>query len=145
LLEGMPVSQGPPSVTINHDHQFLVCDVDATMEPDGDVGFFARDTRFVSGYRITINGRSPLLLDGSTVDHFSARHEFVTPELPLSGTEGTTDAVLRARSIGFRLDRTIFEGVHVAVEGEELLLTEPQSFTLRTPQGGILSERHESF
>jgi len=112
LLEGMPVSQGPPSVTINHDHQFLVCDVDATMEPDGDVGFFARDTRFVSGYRITINGRSPLLLDGSTVDHFSARHEFVTPELPLSGTEGTTDAVLRARSIGFRLDRTIFEGVH---------------------------------
>jgi hypothetical protein len=39
----------------------------------------------------------------------------------------------------------LFEGVHVAVEGEELLLTEPQSFTLRTPQGGILSERHESF
>ena len=70
----MPVSQGPPSVTINHDHEFLVCDVDATMEPTGDVGFFARDTRFVSAYHLTINGRAPLLLDGSPVDHFSARN-----------------------------------------------------------------------
>ena len=54
----MPLSQGMPSVTINHDHQFLVCNVDATMEPTGDVGFFARDTRFVSAYQLTINGRT---------------------------------------------------------------------------------------
>ncbi len=108
----MPVSQGPPAVTINHDHQFLVCDVDATMEPTGDVGFFARDTRFVSSYRITINGQPPLLLDGTGVDHFSARHEFITPELPLTGHEAGDDAVLPARSIGFRLDRTVLEGVH---------------------------------
>ena len=108
----MPVTHGAPSITINHDHEFLVCDTDATMIPTGDVGFFARDTRFVSGYKMTINGRTPLLLDGSTIDHFSARHEFVTPALPLTGPEGTSDAILDERSIGFRLDRTIFEGVH---------------------------------
>ena len=108
----MPLSQGTPSVTINHDHQFLVCNVDATMDPTGDVGFFSRDTRFVSSYRLTINGRTPLLLDGSPVDHFSARHEFVSPELPLTAPGEGTDAVLKERSIGFRLDRTILEGVH---------------------------------
>jgi glycogen debranching enzyme len=108
----VPVSQGSPSITINHDHQFLVCDVDGTMAPSGDVGFFARDTRFVSSYRITINGQTPLLLDGSAVDHFSARHEYITPELPLTAQVDGPDAMLKARSIGFRLDRTIFEGIH---------------------------------
>ena len=108
----MPLSQGMPSVTINHDHQFLVCNIDATMEPSGDVGFFARDTRFVSSYQLTINGRLPLLLDGRAVDHFAARHEYITPELPLTGPGEGNDAVLPDRSIGFRLDRTVFEGVH---------------------------------
>ena len=109
----MPVTAGPPTVTINHDHQFLVCEPDATMAPQGDVGFFARDTRFVSGYSITINGRAPLLLDASTVDHFSARHEFTTPQIPVGGTSfGHSEAFLPERSVGFRLDRTILEGVH---------------------------------
>src|ERR1700682_1248010 len=78
------------------------------------VGFFARDTRFVSSYAVTINGRVPLLLDASTIDHFSARHEFTTPELPLAATRdgGEHDIILEERAIGFRLDRTIYEGVH---------------------------------
>jgi len=43
------------------------------MAPQDDVGFFARDTRFVSGYNVTINGRLPLLLDAIAVEHFSSR------------------------------------------------------------------------
>jgi glycogen debranching enzyme len=110
----MPVIHGPPTVTINHDHQFLVCEPNATMTPSSQVGFFARDTRFVSSYTLTINGRQPLLLDASNVDHFSARHEFTTPELPLIGTRNGAedDLILPERAIGVRLDRTIFEGVH---------------------------------
>ena len=110
----MPVTHGVPTVTINHDHQFLVSDPNATMVPTGAVGFFARDTRFVSGYSVTISGRVPLLLDASTIDHFSVRHEFTSPELPLAGTKNGAehDVVLEERAIGFRLDRTIFEGVH---------------------------------
>src|SRR5256714_2784081 len=92
----------------------MVCDPDATLVPTGAVGFFARDTRFVSGYSVTINGRVPLLLDASTIDHFSVRHEFTTPELPLAGTKNGAehDVILPERAIGFRLDRTIFEGIH---------------------------------
>ena len=110
----MPVTHGVPTITINHDHQFLVCDPTATMVPTGAVGFFARDTRFVSAYSVTINGRIPLLLDASTIDHFSARWEFTTPELPLAGTRNGAehDIILEERAVGFRLDRTIFEGIH---------------------------------
>src|SRR2546428_336921 len=100
----MPVTHGVPTITINHDHQFLVCDTNATMVPTAGVGFFARDTRFVSGYNLTINGRVPLLLDASPFDHFSARWEFTTPELPLAGTRdgAEDDVILEERAIGMR-------------------------------------------
>src|ERR1700674_5817632 len=110
----MPVTHGTPTITINHDHQFMVSEPNATMVPTAGVGFFARDTRFVSSYSVTINGRVPLLLDASTIDHFSARHEFTTPELPLAAIRDGAehDIMLEERAIGFRLDRTIYEGVH---------------------------------
>src|SRR5437879_9323582 len=76
----MPVTVGPSTLTINHDRQFLISQRNATMAPQDDVGFYARDTRFVSGYGVTINGRLPRLLDDITVEHFSARYGFRTPE-----------------------------------------------------------------
>src|SRR5712691_4752820 len=109
----MPVTVGPSTLTINHDRQFLISQPNATMAPQDDVGFYARDTRFVSGYGVTINGRLPLLLDAITVEHFSARYEFMTPELHLGPSSGAVaDGVLPERSVGFRLERTILEGVH---------------------------------
>src|ERR1700737_1301462 len=110
----MPVTHGVPTITINHDHQFRGCDPNATMVPTGAVGFFARDTRFVPGYSVPLTARLPLLPDGSTNDHFSARWEFTTPELPLAGTRNGAEhnVILEERSVGFRLDRTILEGIH---------------------------------
>src|SRR5438046_8821455 len=90
----MPVTVGPSTLTIHHDRQFLISQPNATMAPQDDVGFYARDTRFVRGYGVTINGRLPRLLDAITVEHFSARYEFMTPELHLDPA-----AVARARGI----------------------------------------------
>src|SRR5438105_2985943 len=109
----MPVTVGPSTLTINHDRQFLVCQPDATMSVHDHVGFYALDTRFVSGYAVLINGRKPVLIDAVTVNHFAARHEFMTPELPLGvGFGSTREEVIPERSIGFRLGRTILEGIH---------------------------------
>ena len=109
----MPVIVGPSTITINHNNRFLIAQPDATMAPGDDVGFFARDTRFVSGYRVTVNGRAPLLINASRIEHFSARHEFTTPELPLgTGVMGSAAPALPARSIGLRLDRTLSDGIH---------------------------------
>ena len=109
----MPVTVGPSTLTINYDRQFLISQPNATMAPQDDVGFYAQDTRFVSGYAVTINGRLPRLLDAITVEHFSARYEFMTPELHLGPASGAgADGLLPEGSVGFRLERTILEGVH---------------------------------
>src|SRR5260370_7295788 len=107
----MPVTHGTPTITINHDHQLMVSEPNGTMVPTAGVGFFARDTRFVSSYSLTINGRAPLLLDASTIDHFSARHEFTTPELPLARTRGGAEhyTLPQERSIAFPLHPPIFD------------------------------------
>jgi glycogen debranching enzyme len=109
----VPVIVGPSTITINHNDRFLIAQPDATLAPTDDVGFFARDTRFVSGYRVTLNGQPPLLINASRIEHFSARYEFTTPDLPLgTGVLGSRAASLPARSVGMRLDRTISEGIH---------------------------------
>ena len=109
----MPVTVGPSTLTINYDRQFLISQPNATMLPQDDVGFFASDTRFVSGYSLTLNGRPPKLLDAIAVEYFSARYEFMTPELPLGpGSGAGADGLLPEGSIGLRLERTILEGIH---------------------------------
>ncbi len=109
----MPVTVGPSTLTINHDRQFLISQPNATMAAQDDVGFYASDTRFVSGYGVTVNGRLPRLLDAITVEHFSARYEFMTPELHLGpGSDAGAGGILPEGSVGFRLERTILEGVH---------------------------------
>src|ERR1700737_242861 len=123
----MPVTVGPSTLTINYDRQFLISQPNATMLPQDDVRFFARDTRFVSGYGLPLNGRPPKLLDAITVEHFSARYEFMTPELPLGpGSDAGADGLLPEGSIGFRLERTILEGVH-----EDYDLTNYASYPVR--------------
>ena len=109
----MPVIVGPSTITINHNNRFLIAQPDASMAATDDVGFFAQDTRFVSAYRVTINGRVPTLVNASKIEHYSARHAFTTPELPLgSGALGSASPLLPARSIGFQLDRTVSDGIH---------------------------------
>jgi glycogen debranching enzyme len=109
----VPVIVGPSTITISHNNRFLVAQPDASMSPGDDVGFFAQDTRFVAAHGITLNGRAPVLLNAARVEHYSVRHEFTTPELPLgTGALGPSAVTLPAHSIGLQLDRTISEGIH---------------------------------
>ena len=55
-----PVQVGAPSITINRDDRFLVCQPDARILGAADDGFFSRDTRFISGYELRVNGRRRL-------------------------------------------------------------------------------------
>ncbi len=105
-LLALPVSVGPSNITINRDDRFIVSKPDGRIESDADEGFFARDTRFVSGYNVWINGHRPVLLNSSPIRFFSARFEFTNPEL------FDSDGRVERSSIAFRLDRTVFGGVH---------------------------------
>ncbi len=102
----LPVRVGPPTVTINRDDRVLVTDLDGTFSPSEDQGFFARDTRFVSGYEVLLNGQRPLLLNSSAVRFFSARYEYTNP--PLLDSHGP----IEREQISLRVDRTMAGGVH---------------------------------
>ena len=101
-----PVQVGPSTITINRDDRFLVCQPDGRILGAVDDGFFTRDTRFISGYDLRINGRRPVLLNSAPIQFFSARFEF-TNEAFLDDV-GPVDR----QALAIRLDRTVSGGVH---------------------------------
>ena len=102
----LAVLVGPSTVTINRDDRVVVSQPDATIRADRDEGFFARDTRFLSGYGLWLNGLRPVLLNSSPIEFFSARYEFTNEAL--LDTEGP----IPRHSLSVRLDRTVSGGVH---------------------------------
>jgi glycogen debranching enzyme len=102
----LQIQVGPSVIMINRDDRVLVCQPDARIVDGFDGGFFARDTRFVSGYGLLLNGRRPVLLNASPVQSFSARFEFTNDAL--------LDAVgpVEPHTLAVRLDRTIAGGLH---------------------------------
>ena len=100
-----PVHVGPSSITTNRDDRILICQPDGRITGEAD-GFFTRDTRFISGYDLWINGRRPILLSSAPIQSFSARFEF-TNELSVDA-----GGVIDRQSLALRLDRTLTEAVH---------------------------------
>src|ERR1019366_10791783 len=72
----MEVSVGPPTVTIHFDDEVAVCEQSAEMSSTKEQGYFAADTRLVSGYRLKVCGERPVLFNAAAVRDHSARFEF---------------------------------------------------------------------
>jgi glycogen debranching enzyme len=102
----LPIQVGPATITINRDDRVLICQPDGRMEVGAEEGFFARDTRFVSGYDLYVNGRRPVLLNSSPIQFYSARFEYTN--------EALLDEVglIPRHSLSIRLDRSMAGGVH---------------------------------
>jgi glycogen debranching enzyme len=103
----MPVaiSVGPPAITINQGNTFMVSNLRGEIEPYEEHGVFARDTRFISAYRLTINQAPWTLLSSSAITYHSAGFEFVNPTLQ------TEDGELIERSIGMSVAREIAQAI----------------------------------
>ena len=101
-----PVQVGPATITINRDDRVLVCQPDGSILGSADDGFFTRDTRFLSGHRLLLNGQPPLLLNAAPIRFFSARFEHTNPALL------DRDGPIAPQSLAIRVDRTIAGGVH---------------------------------
>ncbi len=100
-----PVQIGPSTITMNRDDRVLVCQPDGRIVGDDD-GFFTRDTRFISGYDVRINGVRPMLLSSAPIQFFSSRFEFTNDALV------DVDGPIPRQSLALRLDRTVADGVH---------------------------------
>lgn len=102
----LPIPVGPDTVTINRDDRVMVCEKDGRIDAAAEEGFFARDTRFVSGYDLYVNDRRPVLLNSSSIEFYSSRFEFTN--------EALLDDVgpVPRHSLSIRLDRTVGGGIH---------------------------------
>ncbi len=60
------------ALTILEGSTFCICDERGDIGVEKTSGFFARDTRFLSHFRLTIDGEVPLVLSSDKVDYFSA-------------------------------------------------------------------------
>jgi N-terminal domain of (some) glycogen debranching enzymes len=55
---------------MNRDDRVVVCQPDGSIHGTSEDGFFARDTRFLSGYTLLVNGAQPALLNSAPVRFF---------------------------------------------------------------------------
>jgi glycogen debranching enzyme len=103
-------------------------------------GFFARDTRFLSVFRLTVNGEAPLLLSSGKVDYFSAAFYLRNP--PMNGLAQDSVAIVRERFVSEALQERIvvenvaaeavsFElAVHVASDFADIFAVKEYDFAL---------------
>ncbi|MHB1416949.1 MAG: amylo-alpha-1,6-glucosidase [Chloroflexota bacterium] len=76
------ITVGPPVLTINRSSTFAVSDYRGEIDPDRPQGIFAADTRFVSTYRLFIDGERWQQVTAAAVDYHTARVYLVNPPLP---------------------------------------------------------------
>jgi glycogen debranching enzyme len=97
------------TLTILEGSTFCICDeLGDICEATG--GFFADDTRYLSLFRLTVNGESPLLLSSGKVEYFSAAFYLRNP---LAGGLGQDSiAIIRERFVSEAMqDRLVIENV----------------------------------
>lgn len=104
------VHVGPARVIISRGDRIVVSDPAGRIQPDAEHGFLAADTRLLSRWALTLDGRPPLLLSSGRVEPWSARFEFQNDRI-----DGPGDPIEPA-VLWLRLDRTVAAGVHEDVD-----------------------------
>jgi glycogen debranching enzyme len=117
------VKVGPPVITINHGHTFLVTEFDGSITNGSDQGLYCRDTRYVSRYQLYIDGKRWTLLNSSEIAYWTSRAYLVNPAL-------TTDQGMMASGIvGLVVTRAVSDAFHEDLDIRNYS-SHPQRFTL---------------
>ena len=102
----LEVTVGPPVITINNGYAFLVSELDGSITPASDQGFYSRDTRYLSGYQLYINGKSWTLLNSGAIAFYASHTHLVNPMVV------TEEGVLAPATVSLLLSRTLGEALH---------------------------------
>jgi glycogen debranching enzyme len=94
-------------LTILEGTTFCICDERGDVGDDTS-GFFADDTRYLSVFRLTIDGRRPLLLTSNKVEYFSAA--FFLRNAPSESLPQDSISITRSRFVGDAMqDRVVIQ------------------------------------
>jgi glycogen debranching enzyme len=102
----LQVTVGPPVLTINSGHTFLVSELDGSITHASDQGLYSRDTRYVSGYQLYINGKTWTLLNSGGIAFYASQTHLVNPAVV------TEDGAIAPGSVGLLLSRTLSASLH---------------------------------
>jgi glycogen debranching enzyme len=104
------VKVGPPVITINNGHAFLVAGFDGSIADASDQGLYFRDTRYLSRYQLFIDGKPWMLLNSGAIAYWASRTYFVNPTVP------TDQGVMPSGTVGLILTRAISDAFHEDLE-----------------------------
>ena len=97
------------ALTILEGSTFCICDERGDISEDTG-GFFAEDTRFLSLFRLTVNGETPLLLSSGKLEYHSAAFYLRNPLV--GGLPQDSVAIVRERFVDDAMrDRIVVENV----------------------------------
>src|SRR5260370_6487783 len=106
----LEVIVGPPVITINYEYTFLVCEFDGSIANASDQGLYSRDTRYVSFYRLYINGKPWTLLNAGAIAYYASRTCLVNPQVT------TEDGQIEPETLGLVLSRSLAAGLHEDID-----------------------------
>jgi len=118
--KALPPELGPESIAILEGRTFLYSNSLGDVPPASAGGLLHDDTRFVSRWELTLNGRPLSLLKSRVVDYYSAAFFLTNPDV-----EG-----IRASSLSIRRFRFVGGGLHEQIAIYNAT-PEPVRFSLR--------------
>jgi glycogen debranching enzyme len=101
-------------IIINEGTSFLITDEPGDIKEETEEGLFHQDTRFLSGYKLLINGQKPILLSSRQINYFTAHHYLSNP--PFKDIPGNALSITRFRFVGDGLHEDIDVYNHHAKE-----------------------------
>jgi glycogen debranching enzyme len=132
------------TLTILEGSTFCICDELGDIGTEETSGFFDDDVRHLSRLRLTINGRSPLLLAAKKVEYFSAAFYLRNPVL--DGLAQDSLLIARERFVGEAMQDRIrvwnetlepvaFElGLELAADFADMFTVKDRDFALGDPK-----------
>jgi glycogen debranching enzyme len=95
-----PPELGTDAIAILEGRTFMLSNSLGDVPPGSIGGLLHKDTRFVSGWELTLAGHPLSLLKSAVVDYYSAAFFLTNPDLPALGIRANTVAVRRMRFVG---------------------------------------------
>ena len=127
-----PPELGTDAIAILEGRTFMFSDSLGDVPPGSIGGLLYDDTRFLSCWQLTVNGRPLSLLKSRVVDYYSAAFFLTNPDMP----------GIRANSLSVRRFRFVGGGLHEQI-GVFNSATEPAPFELRLSVGADYADLFE--
>src|SRR5579875_1437658 len=100
------IKVGPPLITISQGRTFMVTDLSGGIDSTTAQGVYMNDTRFVSDYRLAINGSSLKIINSSELTFYAARFLLTNPLINLD------TGVLAPETLHVTINRMVKDGIH---------------------------------